>query len=107
MTFFLNAGALMNAQEKIEILTPDTTLIAVTPVDGAGKDKKRKKKVKKTPKHKSHIIKKVKLPVLKLYKVSGDNVDSLREYCKNCGAGVRLANHKDRKHCGKSGWNGK
>jgi hypothetical protein len=37
------------------MIQPDSTIIAVSPIDGAGKDKKRKKKAKKTPKKKSHI----------------------------------------------------
>ncbi|KAH0573020.1 Ribosomal protein S27 [Spironucleus salmonicida] len=104
---FMFAGKMLQTAATLRTIPEDSTIIAVTPVDGAGKDKKRKKKVKKTPKHKSHVDKKVKLAILKLYSVKGDTVDSLREYCKRCGAGVRLSNHKDRKHCGKCGSNGK
>ncbi len=44
----------------------------------------------------------VKLAVLKFYQVDGDGkVTRSRKDCPNCGAGVRLAVHKDRFHCGK------
>uniref|UniRef100_A0A7E4VSI5 Ubiquitin-like domain-containing protein n=1 Tax=Panagrellus redivivus TaxID=6233 RepID=A0A7E4VSI5_PANRE len=69
-----------------------------------GGGKKRKKKVFTTPKKLKHKRKKVKLPVLKYYKVSDDgNIERLRIECTgaNCGAGVFMAKHKDRHYCGK------
>ncbi len=69
-----------------------------------GGAKKRKKKVFTKPKKPKHKRKKVKLSVLKFYQVDKDgNVTRSRKSCTNeiCGAGVRLAEHKDRYHCGK------
>ena len=49
------AGKLLKNTESILAVPQDCTLVAVSPVDGAGKDKKRKKKAKKTPKRKPHV----------------------------------------------------
>ena len=38
------------------------------------------------------------------YKVSGDTVERTGEFCPKCGDGVFLAQHKDRKACGKCGY---
>jgi small subunit ribosomal protein S27Ae len=73
-----------------------------------GGAKKRKKKTYTKPKKKHHKHKKVKLAVLKFYKVDGEGkVTRARKDCPGptCGAGVRLAVHKDRLHCGKCGFN--
>jgi small subunit ribosomal protein S27Ae len=48
--------------------------------------------------------KKVKLAVLKFYKVDGDNkIRRLRRECPSdvCGPGVFMAQHEDRHYCGK------
>jgi ubiquitin-small subunit ribosomal protein S27Ae len=69
-----------------------------------GGAKKRKKKTYTKPKKKHHKHKKVKLAVLKFYKVDKDGkVARLRKDCphETCGAGVHLAQHKNRVHCGK------
>jgi small subunit ribosomal protein S27Ae len=69
-----------------------------------GGAKKRKKKVFTKPKKAQHKHKKVKLAVLKFYQVDKDGkVNRSRKSCphETCGAGVRLAVHKDRMHCGK------
>ena len=71
-----------------------------------GGAKKRKKKIFTKPKKAHHKHKKVKLSVLKYYKVDGEGkVTRSRKDCPNetCGAGVRMAVHKDRLHCGKCG----
>ena len=67
-----------------------------------GGAKKKKKKTYTTPKKIPHKRKKVKLAVLKYYKVDGGKVTRLRRECpqETCGAGVFLANHKDRQYCG-------
>jgi ubiquitin-small subunit ribosomal protein S27Ae len=89
-----------------------------------GGAKKRKKKVYTKPKKIKHKRKKVVLAVLRYYQVSGvrapvvflrmeltcmvmgqvdDNsgkVKRLRKDCPTCGAGVRMAVHVDRYHCG-------
>ena len=35
------------------------------------------------------------------YKISGDKVERTNKFCPKCGAGVLLAEHKDRTACGK------
>jgi len=71
-----------------------------------GGAKKRKKKQYTTPKKNKHKKKKVKLPVLKFYKVDEHGkVSRLRRECpsETCGAGVFMACHADRQYCGKCG----
>merc|ERR1712107_207215 len=66
--------------------------------------KKRKKKTYTKPKKIKHKSKKVKLAVLKFYKVdSNDKVQRLRKECPNeiCGPGVFMAMHFNRYYCGK------
>merc|ERR1719146_591605 len=65
--------------------------------------KKRKKKQYTKPKKIKHKHKKVKLAVLKFYKVDGqDKVQRLRKECPAAisGAGVFMATHFNRYHCG-------
>lgn len=102
VTLFI-AGRMLAREALLGELKEESTLVAVSPIDGGGKDKKRKKKTKKTPKKKPHVQKKNKLGLLKLYKVQGDKVESLREYCERCGPGVRMAKHANRVHCGRCG----
>ncbi|KAL1923355.1 uncharacterized protein VTP21DRAFT_8335 [Calcarisporiella thermophila] len=71
-----------------------------------GGGKKRKKKTYTTPKKIKHKRKKVKLAVLKFYKVDANGkITRLRRECPNetCGAGVFMAWHHDRQYCGKCG----
>ena len=85
-----------------EVATEDATLhLSLSLLGGA---KKRKKKVYTKPKKIPHKHKKVKLAVLKFYKVDGqDRVQRLRKECphENCGPGVFMATHFNRYHCGK------
>ncbi|PWN96631.1 ubiquitin-domain-containing protein [Tilletiopsis washingtonensis] len=70
-----------------------------------GGAKKRKKKTYTTPKKIKHKRKKVKMSVLKFYKVDGSTgaVKRLRKECPapTCGASVFMSWHKDRSYCGK------
>ncbi|KAG1103932.1 hypothetical protein G6F42_017156 [Rhizopus arrhizus] len=69
-----------------------------------GGGKKRKKKTYTTPKKIKHKRTKVKLAILKMYKVDeSGKITRLRRECPNatCGAGVFMAKHKDRQYCGK------
>ncbi|KAL3310619.1 hypothetical protein Ciccas_010813 [Cichlidogyrus casuarinus] len=69
-----------------------------------GGGKKRKKKNYSTPKKIKHKRKKVKLAILKYYKVdSNGKITRLRRECpnSNCGAGLFMANHFNRQYCGK------
>jgi small subunit ribosomal protein S27Ae len=75
-----------------------------------GGAKKRKKKTYTTPKKIKHKRKKVKLQVLSYYQVDENGVvKRLRRECPNDGAGVFMANMKDkvnkteRQYCGKCG----
>ncbi|CAG8513813.1 7021_t:CDS:2 [Paraglomus occultum] len=80
----------------------DSTLhLALRLLGGA---KKRKKKTYTTPKKIKHKRKKVKLAVLKYYKVDENGkITRLRRECPSntCGAGVFMAWHYDRQYCGK------
>merc|ERR1712046_105272 len=79
----------------------ESTLHLVLQLLGGGK--KRKKKTYTKPKKIKHKRKKVKLAVLKYYSVAdGDEkVQRLRRECPQCGAGIFMAQHFDRQHCGK------
>lgn len=52
------------------------------------KGKKERKQSKSTKKH-------------EFYKVEGESVKRDKRLCPKCGAGVFMAEHKDRYHCGK------
>ncbi|CAD7928840.1 unnamed protein product [Amoebophrya sp. A120] len=70
--------------------------------DLLGAGKKRKKKQYTKPKKVAHKHKKVKLGVLKFYKVDGsDKITRLRKDCPNCGPGVFMAMHHNRYYCGR------
>jgi ribosomal protein S27AE len=78
----------------------ESTLHLVLRLRGGGK--KRKKKVYTKPKKIAHKHKKVKLAVLKFYKVDDNGkISRLRKECPQCGAGVFMATHFDRHYCGK------
>jgi ubiquitin-small subunit ribosomal protein S27Ae len=69
-----------------------------------GGAKKKKKKAYTTPKKNKRKPKKVKLAILKYYRVDGGGkISRLRQECTNetCGAGVFMAKHSDRQYCGK------
>ncbi|KAI8339619.1 ribosomal protein S27a-domain-containing protein [Chlamydoabsidia padenii] len=69
-----------------------------------GGGKKRKKKTYTTPKKIKHKRKKVKMAILKFYKVDeSGKITRLRRECPTatCGAGVFMAWHTDRQYCGK------
>ncbi|GAA5895612.1 uncharacterized protein JCM6883_001562 [Sporobolomyces salmoneus] len=71
-----------------------------------GGGKKRKKKTYTTPKKIKHKRKPIKMAILKYYRVDSDGkIKRLRRECpaECCGAGVFMANHKDRQYCGKCG----
>ena len=79
----------------------ESTLHLVLRLRGGGK--KRKKKVYTTPKRIPHKNQKVKLSILKYYKVEdGGKVTRLRRECPapTCGSGVFMANHTNRQYCG-------
>jgi small subunit ribosomal protein S27Ae len=80
----------------------ESTLHLVLRLRGGGK--KRKKKVYTKPKRIPHKHKKVKLHVLKYYKVDGSGkITRLRRHCPSCGKGVFMASHFDRQYCGHCG----
>ena len=80
----------------------ESTLHLVLRLRGGGKKKKKKAFTK--PKVEKHQRKKVKLMVLKYYKVDENNkITRLRRECTNCGAASFMAIHYDRYTCGKCG----
>jgi len=82
----------------------ESTLHLVLRLRGGGK--KRKKKVYTKPKKIKHKHKKVKLAVLKYYKVDGNGkITRLRRVCNapGCEGGTFMASHFDRQYCGKCG----
>jgi len=83
----------------------ESTLHLVLRLRGGGKKKKKKKNYSK-PKVEKHKHKKIKLAVLKYYKVDENNkITRLRRECTNaqCGAATFMAIHYDRYTCGKCG----
>jgi len=42
--------------------------------------------------------------IYKIYDVKGDKVERKNNACPKCGPGFFLANHKDRKSCGRCGY---
>ncbi|KAG4051837.1 hypothetical protein PC123_g12959 [Phytophthora cactorum] len=80
----------------------ESTLHLVLRLRGGGK--KRKKKQYTKPKKIKHKHRKVKLAVLKYYKVDDNGkIQRLKKECPapQCGAGVFMATHFDRHYCGK------
>jgi small subunit ribosomal protein S27Ae len=80
----------------------ESTLHLVLRLLGGGK--KKKKKNYTGPKKQKHKRKKIPLAILKYYQVDGnDTITRLRKECpkETCGAGVFMAVHYDRYHCGK------
>jgi len=98
------AGISLNDELTLEEsrVEDESTLYVLLDLEGGGK--KRKKKNYSTPKKNKHKRKKVKLSVLKFYKVEDTGkIRRLRRECpsKQCGAGVFMAAHHDRNYCGK------
>jgi len=98
------AGRKLSSHELLSNcgIEDDTTLFLSLELLGGAK--KRKKKTYTKPKKIKHKRKKVKLAVLKFYKVdSNDKVTRLRRECPNeiCGPGVFMAMHFNRYYCGK------
>jgi small subunit ribosomal protein S27Ae len=71
----------------------------VIKLSGGAKGKKKKKDVKKGKK--SHKKRKVKLAILKYYRVEDGKVIRLKQMCKVCPAGTFIAEHADRLYCGR------
>lgn len=53
---------------------------------------------------KKEVKNKVASPKYKAYKIEGDKATLAYKQCPKCGPGVFMANHKDRKTCGKCGY---
>jgi ubiquitin-small subunit ribosomal protein S27Ae len=88
-------------------LVAESTIDVVVPVEG-GKGKKKKKRVFTKPKKPTHRHKLEKMRALKYFKVTENDdgsykVERTRQDCPHpqCGAGVYMAQHKDRQYCGK------
>ena len=89
----INNGQTLNDCSE---LTEESQIYMVVDIDG-GKKKKKKKVVAK--KKKKHVHKKVKLAVLKYYKVDGDKVVRLKQQTNY---GTFLADHANRLYCGRT-----
>ena len=89
--------------ETLELLADESVVCLNLTVEG-GKKKKKKKAFTK-PKKIKHKRKKVKLAVLKYYKVDPKThkIQRLKKECTapECGPGVFMASHYDRQYCGK------
>ncbi len=77
----------------------NSTIYLVISLEGGAKGKKKKKDVKKSKK--PHKKRKVKLAILKYYKVEDGKVVRLRQMCKVCPPGTFIAEHPDRLYCGR------
>ena len=81
----------------------ESTLHLVLRLRGGGK--KRKKKVYTKPKREAHVRKKVKMAILKFYRVDDKHlITRLRRECEKCGAACFMAIHYDRYTCGRCGY---
>ena len=80
-------------------LVENSKINLIISLKGGAKGKKKKKETKKTKK--KHVHKKVKLAILKYYKIEGDKVIRLKQMCKVCPPGTFLAEHSDRLYCGR------
>jgi len=80
-------------------LEENSNVYLVVALEGGAKGKKKKKDTKKGKK--KHKKKKVKLAILKYYKVEDGKVVRLRQMCKVCPPGTFLAEHADRLYCGR------
>jgi len=83
----------------------ESTLHLVLRLRGGGKKKKKKKNYVK-PKVEKHKKKKIKLAILKYYKVDENNkITRLRRECTStaCGAATFMAIHYNRYTCGRCG----
>jgi small subunit ribosomal protein S27Ae len=96
-------GASLEDDSAVEdVLEEEATVFLTAGLEGGAK--KRKKKVYTKPKKIPHKHKKVKLAVLKYYKVDANmKVTRLRKESPICGPGVFMATHFNRYYCGKSG----
>jgi ubiquitin-small subunit ribosomal protein S27Ae len=77
----------------------NSNVYLVVALEGGAKGKKKKKDTKKGKK--KHKKKKVKLAILKYYKVEDGKVVRLRQMCKVCPPGTFIAEHADRLYCGR------
>ena len=95
------SGHQLEDEELLEELPEECTLAMNLELLGGGK--KRKKKTYTKPKKIKKKHKKVKLAVLKYYRVdqASGKVTRLRKECPACGAGIFMAMHFNRHYCGK------
>ena len=96
------AGRSLSVGDLIGDVEDQSTVFITAGLEGGAK--KRKKKTYTKPKKIKHKRKKVKLAVLKLYKVdSNEKVTMLRKVCpsETCGPGIFMGMHTNRLYCGK------
>merc|ERR1712125_294192 len=97
-------STLLDGRTLSEFGVEDLSVIELSLALEGGRKKKKKKTYTK-PKKVKHTNKKVKLAVLKYYKVDPrtHKIERLKRECPSpeCGAGIFMANHYDRQYCGK------
>lgn len=81
-----NGKLLIEGDAENNGLVDNSNIYLLIELSGGVKGKKKKKMVKKTKK--SHKKRKVKLAILKYFKVEGGKVVRLRQPCKLCPAGI-------------------
>jgi small subunit ribosomal protein S27Ae len=91
----LASGSILSDYE----INENSNIYLVVALEGGAKGKKKKKDLKKGKK--SHKKRKVKMAILKYYKVDGGKIVRLRQMCKVCPPGTFLAEHENRLHCGR------
>ena len=95
---------LVDGQTLAECGVEDLSVVELALAVEGGRKKKKKKTYTK-PKKVKHQNKKVKLAILKYYKVDPrtHKIERLKRECTHpdCGPGIFMANHYDRQYCGK------
>jgi small subunit ribosomal protein S27Ae len=102
---YYKTNVLQNSHQLSESSIVNNSTIDLT-VGLLGGAKKRKKKSYTTPKKNKRKKNKIKMSVLRFYRVDQNGkISRLRRECtsEECGAGVRMAAHFDRLTCGKCG----
>lgn len=76
---------------------------AFVPADGAGKDKSARRR-RTRPQEDQARAQEGQACLFEVLHDQGDTAEPTREYCPNCGPGIRIARHADRCHCGRCGF---
>jgi small subunit ribosomal protein S27Ae len=80
-------------------IVENSNVYLVVDLEGGAKGKKKKKDTKKGKK--KHKKRKVKLQVLRYYRVEDGKIVRVKQMCKVCPPGTFIAEHPDRLYCGR------